>query len=53
MHQVESGFALNVLFNISKAITLSFRNALLQCGIHILATDLIIRSKDVLLLLPY
>ena len=51
MYQGESGFALNVLLNIFKAITL--QNALLQCEIHILATDLIIRSEDVLLLLPY
>ena len=33
MHQVESGFALNVLFNIFKAITV--QKCLLQCGIHI------------------
>ena len=48
---MESGFALNVLFTFSELSL--FRNALLQCEIHILATDLIIRSKDVLLLLPY
>ena len=50
MHQVESGFALNVLFNNFKAITV--QNALLQCEIHILE-NLIICSKDVFLLLPY
>ena len=36
MHQVESGFALNVLFNISSKLSL-FRYALLRCEIRILA----------------
>ena len=36
MHQVESGFALNVLFNICSKLSL-FRYALLRCEIHILA----------------
>ena len=47
MHQVKSGFSLNVLFNISKAITVrKSRSEMLCCNVKfIFLQHLIIRSK--------